>query len=447
MKELKHIVNIKRRYFIPEALLSLYLLIITLGGEGHSRYATILGLMAVVLLGLEIFCRSEIGQFLHSLRPVFPFFCFMLLSLAVLKLIPYTGQRVWNNFTGLITIVSIFYIVRRIGEAPLLEFIPVLMIYGICVTYIFFPSMLTIESAEGQRMRVGIEALGHKGTGMGASQISLIVGIGSLFGIFLLIKYHLLKVPFFKSLFKSIILFGLLMGAYAVVRYSGSRQGVLWIALVLMTYLSLKNSSNLFFAASISLIGVMIFFSILMLYFKDLAVVDRVTIFFDPLRQLEVEKSFYGRKDMVAMGINWWLQSPIWGNGNEAFRVFNYGTYSHNNYIELLVNYGLLGLMFYYTPLLICLFGSLRFIKHHDEAIRLPFLWIFQSVFCILVSNIFLPAYYMRPMLFFYSYLVGYYAYLKYTLQAHRSLMPHTRHSNPHSPSYFVNRKKAFTHV
>lgn len=60
------------------------------------------------------------------------------------------------------------------------------------------------------------------------------------------------------------------------------------------------------------------------------------------------------RKRMIEMGLQGWFESPIFGHGLDAFKFFNKETtghffYSHNNYVEMLYDFGILGFLFYYV--------------------------------------------------------------------------------------------------
>jgi len=56
------------------------------------------------------------------------------------------------------------------------------------------------------------------------------------------------------------------------------------------------------------------------------------------------------RENLVASALELWQKSPIIGHGAGQFLLLaNYGLYSHNNYTELLANYGLIGLLLYYA--------------------------------------------------------------------------------------------------
>ena len=59
------------------------------------------------------------------------------------------------------------------------------------------------------------------------------------------------------------------------------------------------------------------------------------------------------RADMINIGLRKWLESPIWGYGFDSFKYYNRSMtghfyYSHNNFVELLYNLGIIGFVIYY---------------------------------------------------------------------------------------------------
>ena len=59
------------------------------------------------------------------------------------------------------------------------------------------------------------------------------------------------------------------------------------------------------------------------------------------------------RSQMIEMGMQKWLSSPIWGYGFDSFKYYNQAItghfyYSHNNFVELLYNTGIIGFILYY---------------------------------------------------------------------------------------------------
>ncbi len=71
------------------------------------------------------------------------------------------------------------------------------------------------------------------------------------------------------------------------------------------------------------------------------------------------------REKMIKIGIEGWLQSPIWGYGFDSFKFYNqivtgYKMYSHNNFVEMLYNYGVIGFCLYYWFYLKLLLTALK---------------------------------------------------------------------------------------
>lgn len=61
------------------------------------------------------------------------------------------------------------------------------------------------------------------------------------------------------------------------------------------------------------------------------------------------DNSFSTRSSMIIEGINLSKEKPLLGYGIDNFRKVSYfGTYSHNNFIELSVSVGIIGLIFFY---------------------------------------------------------------------------------------------------
>ena len=60
------------------------------------------------------------------------------------------------------------------------------------------------------------------------------------------------------------------------------------------------------------------------------------------------------RKKMIEIGLLGWTERPIFGHGLDSFKFYNAKVtgrmfYSHNNYVEILYDFGLLGFILYYA--------------------------------------------------------------------------------------------------
>lgn len=62
------------------------------------------------------------------------------------------------------------------------------------------------------------------------------------------------------------------------------------------------------------------------------------------------DSSYRTRAEMLEQGLRLWKAAPVFGNGLDAFRgLSGQGTYSHNNYVELLCDLGVTGVLLFYA--------------------------------------------------------------------------------------------------
>lgn len=63
----------------------------------------------------------------------------------------------------------------------------------------------------------------------------------------------------------------------------------------------------------------------------------------------DVDSSTTTRARLIEYGLFLYQQNPIWGYGIHAFKYFHGTYYAHNNYVELLVALGIVGVILYYS--------------------------------------------------------------------------------------------------
>lgn len=114
------------------------------------------------------------------------------------------------------------------------------------------------------------------------------------------------------------------------------------------------------------------------------------------------------RKEMIEAGWKKWQESPLWGFGFDSFKYYNAAEvtghmyYSHNNFIELLYNQGLIGFIAYYAFYAYLFIKALKIKKNSN---RKGF--ALGVVFSLLLFEYFGIAYSVTPiqlMLFFAFY-------------------------------------------
>lgn len=98
------------------------------------------------------------------------------------------------------------------------------------------------------------------------------------------------------------------------------------------------------------------------------------------------EASAVERSLLRAEGFNYFLQSPIWGNGVDSFKwVCFAGVYSHNNFIEIANGTGLIGLFIYYSYLVYIAF---KLWKCRQDRYNFLFFLILIMTFAIEYYNV-----------------------------------------------------------
>ena len=158
-----------------------------------------------------------------------------------------------------------------------------------------------------------------------------------------------------KHVLEKVVLF-VLAGAFAVVSFlSGSRTAFLLLVLIGVGVFFLTAKNKIF---ALGIIGVFVAGAYLL--------VMRVEPIYEVLgKRLESliinlfggetsEGSFDTRAEMIKLGWNAFLERPIFGYGMSNFSVLyeqvtGASTYSHNNFIEILVSGGLVGFVIYYS--------------------------------------------------------------------------------------------------
>ena len=152
------------------------------------------------------------------------------------------------------------------------------------------------------------------------------------------------------------------------------------------------------------LLGSMVFgFGIYAIFnnFDDLAIVRRFDTFSNVFYSTgDVDSSTMTRLDMIAYGLEQFIYRPIQGYGIDNYRELyqqatGWATYSHNNFVELLVDVGLVGFILYYYIYYIILWGTKKLTK--DTAIILILTGI------TLVDGMFGPNYYSKMLYIIFS--------------------------------------------
>ncbi len=159
---------------------------------------------------------------------------------------------------------------------------------------------------------------------------------------------------------QSLFNFILLIPCATVLMLTGSRKG-LFIPVVFTVFFIFLNQKSRILKRGLMTLLILVFIGYLIFQIPELytAVGQRVEYFIAPLLGSGDTTYFsdLARERFRRQALSMFLSSPIIGHGINAFESI-YGTYSHNNYTELLSSLGLVGFISFYSIYVYC-FGQL----------------------------------------------------------------------------------------
>ena len=177
-----------------------------------------------------------------------------------------------------------------------------------------------------------------------------------------------------------------------IIALSGSRTGFLAMLIPLFVIYVVK-SKNAVRGVLLGLITTIITVVIVMkvpVLFSNIG--ERLLEMINILNEGEYAGGDASRLFLANYGIEWFKQSPLFGYGINCFRVMSdtqtifagRNFYAHNNYVELLVDVGIVGFMIYYY----LYFYMLKKKKYVQENIRPVFMGIFIFLLFVDIANV-----------------------------------------------------------
>ena len=176
------------------------------------------------------------------------------------------------------------------------------------------------------------------------------IGNANLYALFINIAFIfvLQKIGKPTHFIKYILIFSIIGLVFFETVNSGSRKGIFFtLAVIIFYYLSsfyrISNINKVIFL----IIGSFISFQ-LILFFINSQYFYRL---FEGFYYNEVSIVDFHRYALAQDALRMFYEKPIFGWGADGFRYFNKidFTYSHSNYLELLVNYGTIGFILFYS--------------------------------------------------------------------------------------------------
>jgi len=210
-------------------------------------------------------------------------------------------------------------------------------------------------------------------------------------GLILSTIYLLSLYKYFKNKKKYYLFFLLLF--LITVLFTGSRKsiGLIFLYSLLLSLLNFKLSIKKFIRYSLLtslLITLLLFLYSNNAYFRY-QVIRRFENTFNSGSNFDRESDEL-RYNMLINGLHIFFDSPLYGHGADTYKhfseiYFNRKTYSHNNYIELLVGTGLFGLFLFYLPIFLVFLKLFMYIRISNNKLLIYTLliYIFLNIFLL----------------------------------------------------------------
>jgi len=165
--------------------------------------------------------------------------------------------------------------------------------------------------------------------------------------------------------------------AGVLVYYTASRKAILMVALGISLFYYLKHPTKKIRNLLVIMVGIYISYMLLMnvdaLYNAIGWRIEGALALFG--KKGKADSSALLRAKYIYVGMKAWKKSAVLGYGLDNFRIINlhatgHLTYSHNNFIEILVGVGAIGFLIYYSYYIKLLFEYIKmYFKHQTDKI------------------------------------------------------------------------------
>ena len=315
-------------------------------------------------LGNDVVFPSEIGTY-----SLFLFLGYSIFFIAHKKILKITLIEKWTLLFMCFSLISMFYSPEKSILNGTYYFLIVNVILVLLLSQYDF-TMKTIEKiswtyalssatliimliATGNI--VDSSAIGHLGYELfgNANILATMLMISMLYTMWLLVYAN-------NSLSRKCILFiVLVLGYYGMFLTGGRKYIVIPVVFLYILFLFKQDRAGRQHFIKYTFIIVAVAVSIYFLIMKIPMFYDIIGVRMEGLLAFvtgdvsSADSSSIIRGRMIQIGLDKWMQSPIWGYGFDSFKYYNQIVtgrfyYSHNNFVELLYNECIIGFVLYY---------------------------------------------------------------------------------------------------
>ena len=376
-------------------------------------------LLLYIVTGYFAFGEGLLPESVNSIA-LYGFLCFSVFAVTYKSKVKITGFLLWGMVCLVIGFLARFYAPSFSGTgatyyALIVNFVLVSLLTQIPWNTVRFNRVMKAFSLSAAglilvlaitgRLQDNSESgrLGQELTG-NANILGAMLLVGAIYTIWLLISSNSKRTKIVSVI--------LLMLIYCGMFFSGGRKYIVLPIVFLYVLLAHKvdASGRSHFIRSTLIVVIVVLFVYWLIntpfFFNTIG--SRFESFFNLFQEdASADGSTLIRKEMIILGWKKWLKSPIWGYGFDSFKYYNesvtgHSYYSHNNFVELLYNQGLIGFCAYYS---IYVYLFIKALKMNRRSLSRGF--IFAILITMLAFDIVEVTYSITPtqfMLFFAFY-------------------------------------------
>lgn len=321
-------------------ILSLYILTYR---EGYNAISNALAFMVVVSVWIYVlFAKKKIT--FNKLLLFYVLFIVLCLITSIYAINQTTA--VSKTITLTLIFIVMFTLVNYIDSYEKLRRIIFYFVYSGIVSSIY----ILVTSDFSEITRYGAELGNQNAVGMN-------IAISSIFCFYIVLSER----KYWFTLFLLVMVPCILL--------TGSRKALILFVLNVIFILYLKNRGDLRnllkFVLICTCILLVLYYLIFYIPFFKQIIGERVENFFSFLwGESTNEGSMNIRYNMIINGIELFRERPFIGYGIDNYRFLYSGTYSHNNFIELMVGVGIFGIIIYYLAHVFVVKSLLKTSKH-----------------------------------------------------------------------------------
>ncbi len=279
-----------------------------------------------------------------------------------------------NMLKSLFVIFVAFFVIRNyMTDEDKMKKILTLYLVAVLINMIYIITHIDLSI-------IGEEQLGDAAIeGWNGNSIGLMASSAAVLCVYMLIQK--------KSLFSKIFYLAMCSFLIYIFLYTGSRKSIVLFVVCLIVMLFASNPHK---KIRNVLISVIIIFGAYVLVMNVESIYNvlgvRLEGFFASFTgEGEIDSSTLLRQKYIKNGWEWIKENPIAGYGLDGYRQLNgpktgHFTYSHNNFIEMAINWGVGGFLYYYSAYFVIIKGFFKYLKNNLLAVTVFSLFIVNLI-------------------------------------------------------------------